>query len=75
MAKYYVSSGNLKVIISRKDIKTAMQAATEACLSHYNDKTRAEPYIYVSEQGFTQRSTDSMFDTLAVMKKAGFFKS
>lgn len=72
MGKWYVSSGNLRVVIARKDIDTPLGAATEACLQSYNAKTKADVDIRVSERGFDKHDDDIIFDTASVLRKAGF---
>ena len=72
MGKYYVQSGTLRVVISRNDIEKPIDAACEACLSYYDSNTKAEKDIRVSERGFEHHDTDSLFDTLFVLRKAGF---
>lgn len=72
MGKYYVSTGNLRVVIARDDIDSMLKAAMEACLEKYDSNTIADRDIKVSEVGFGDHESDRVFDTAMILKKAGF---
>lgn len=70
--KYYVSSGNMKVVVSAEHLHSPLDAAREVCLTHYGSDTKAESIIRVNETGFEPKDTDIKFDTEYVLKEAGF---
>jgi hypothetical protein len=76
MAKYYVVSGKLKVVISGPHITCARQAACEALLM-FRDH-RLAPLILVNQRGFDLHShnenEDVVLSTEEIAKEAGILE-
>jgi hypothetical protein len=71
MAKYYVTSGEMEVVIAGPHIESAKDAACEAILSFRNYELA--PLIVVSEQGFdlSYHKQDVVFSTVEIAKLCG----
>lgn len=72
MGKYYITSGNLEVVIGGNHINTHKEAAIEACLTFFNEGTVADSFVRVSEKGFDKHENDAIFDTERLLLEAGF---
>jgi len=75
--KYYVKSNNLNVVVMGEHIKSPMDAACEAFLTHYQEGMLVSPLTIVSERGFDyhdhDHNEDFVLDSIEVLAKAGFF--
>lgn len=73
MAKYYVVSGELEVVIAGPHVVSPKDAACEAIMM-FREKTLA-PLIVVSEIGFNlfnhKDAQDSVFSTVEIAKDCG----
>ena len=74
MGKYYIQTGQIKVVLSAPWIENAEEAACEALLQYACTLTPA-PLIIVSERGFEcnlhEHNEDSFFATVDLLKKTG----
>lgn len=75
MGKYYIWSGNLKVVMAGPHVSNAREAAKEAVLEHGGTHTKLCNQIMVSERGFDwgHEKDDVFFDTEDILQEAGFF--
>jgi hypothetical protein len=76
--KYYVSCGDVKVVISRADIQTPLDAACEVFLSrdkkdwsYLLSSGQIWDYVIVTETGFDSSVGGLLFFTDFVLDKAG----
>ena len=60
MPKYYVSSGQMNVIINGLSTSDAILAALNFCIEKNGLDIDLEPYFYVSEKGFRSDDTIQM---------------
>lgn len=74
MAKYYVSCGNINVVIGGNHIKKPIDAAVEVMLEFCTVKTKLANDVKVSEIGFSEHVEDKHYDVYKVLKRGGFFK-
>jgi hypothetical protein len=76
MSKYYVVSGEIRVIISAPHINNHEDAACEAMLQYLQEGVSCAPLIIVSERGFDFHShgseEDKVFATNDILIKSGF---
>lgn len=72
MAKYYVSSGSMKVVMAGPHVSGPLEAAKEVCLAFCRDTTTLDTKIKVSQIGFDEHDKDKHYDTQVVLRKAGF---
>lgn len=74
--KFYVRSQDFAVVIGGPHIENAEQAACEAFLHKYKERTKVSPNTIVSERGFNytahEHYEDKVFDTEEILRKAGF---
>ena len=72
MPKYYVKSGSLEVIISRKD---ALEASI-GCLLMANKFDTIDEYFYADERGYrdylTANNETNVISTKSIIKAAGW---
>jgi hypothetical protein len=69
--KYYVSSGNLRVVICNDKINNHLDAAINVLLLYLDEFYYIDKDIVVSEIGFSKHNEDKVFDTASVIRKAG----
>ena len=60
MPKYYVSSGQMNVIISGQSESDAILSALNSYIERHGLDLKLEPHFYVSEKGFRSDDTIQM---------------
>lgn len=60
MPKYYVSSGQMNMIISGQSASDAILSALNSCIEKNGLDIELEPHFYVSEKGFRSDDTIQM---------------
>tara|TARA_B100000700_G_scaffold4039_1_gene4666 strand:+ start:2634 stop:2867 length:234 start_codon:yes stop_codon:yes gene_type:complete len=60
MPKYYVSSGQMNVIISGQSESDAILSALNSYIERHGLDLQLEPHFYVSEKGFRSDDTIQM---------------
>lgn len=73
MPKYYVSSGDLRIVIDRKDAEQASIDAFKAAINGDNPPQSFGTLTKISEAGFDSDLDDDLFAlTTGILEKAGF---
>jgi len=75
MAKYYVQTGMIRVVMAGPHLENAEDAACEALLQYVGKGLDPAPIILVSERGFEcnlhEHIEDSFFSTVDLLIKTG----
>tara|TARA_R110000744_G_scaffold182082_1_gene301264 strand:+ start:1031 stop:1267 length:237 start_codon:yes stop_codon:yes gene_type:complete len=57
MPKYYVSSGDINIVIEGDGEADAVLLALNSCIEKHGQDLKLEPYFYVSQKGFESGDT------------------